>query len=231
MCRGVCRLSQSLQWCSSVGCESKSFSSGITVWAVSTKFLQWCSSVPCKYSLGRPVVSQCTLGQPVAFQWHSSVHWTSQRTLAQGKGWLTWNNRLDHYAVIVHWYPAVIARLSTLQPTTCHPSNLFCLTLILHTERNLLPLIIEGIGVTVFWYGRLQSNPMHNVAPWYDLVPRIRRKTYKMAICDTPIIHKSSPWERKPCQMVTRDLLFCVRGFYWNWNRFPRATDGIVGWH
>ena len=56
------------------------------MWAVSTKFFQWCSSVPCKYSLGGPVVSQCTLGQPVAFQWHSSVHWTSQCTLAQGKG-------------------------------------------------------------------------------------------------------------------------------------------------
>ena len=54
--------------------------------AVSTKFFQWCSSVPCKYSLGRPVVSQCTLGQPVAFQWHSNVHWASQCTLAQGKG-------------------------------------------------------------------------------------------------------------------------------------------------
>ena len=56
------------------------------MWAVSTKFFQWCCSVPCKYSLGGPVVSQCTLGQPVAFQWHSSVHWTSQCTLAQGKG-------------------------------------------------------------------------------------------------------------------------------------------------
>ena len=54
--------------------------------AVSTKFFQWCSSVPCKYSLGRSVVSQCTLGQPVAFQWHFSVHWTSQCKLAQGKG-------------------------------------------------------------------------------------------------------------------------------------------------
>ena len=58
------------------------------MWAVSTKFFQWCSSVPCKYSLGRPVVSQCTLGQPVAFQWHYSVHWTSQCTLAQGKGYV-----------------------------------------------------------------------------------------------------------------------------------------------
>ena len=37
---------------------------------------QWCSSLPCRYSLG----------QPVAFQWHSNIHWTSQYTLAQGKG-------------------------------------------------------------------------------------------------------------------------------------------------
>ena len=49
-------------------------------------FSQWCSSVPCKYSLGGSEVSQCTLGQSVAFQWHSSVHWTSQCTLSQGKG-------------------------------------------------------------------------------------------------------------------------------------------------
>ena len=38
-----------------------------------------------KYSLGRPVASQCTLGQPVEFQWHSNVHWNSQCTPAQCK--------------------------------------------------------------------------------------------------------------------------------------------------
>ena len=83
-----------------VGCHGPS--SGVPVWAakvrvspvasqcgaVSTKFFQLCSSVPCKYSLGGPVVSQCTLDQPVAFQWHSSVHCTSQCTLAQGKGYI-----------------------------------------------------------------------------------------------------------------------------------------------
>ena len=75
------------QWCTSVGenCQS------LNQWHSSLGkfqliFFQWCSSVPCKYSLGGPVVFQCTLGQPVAFQWHSSVHWTSQCTLAQGKG-------------------------------------------------------------------------------------------------------------------------------------------------
>ena len=83
-----CRLQklEFLQWHPSVGRIQPSFSSGIPVWGSSTKFFQWCSSVPCKYSLGRPMVSQCTLGQPVAFQWHSSVHWTSQCTLAQDKG-------------------------------------------------------------------------------------------------------------------------------------------------
>ena len=82
-----CRLQklEFLQWHPSVGRIQLSFSSGIPVWAVSTKFFQWCSSVPCKYSLGCPVVSLCTLGQPVAFQWHSSVHWTKHCTLAQGK--------------------------------------------------------------------------------------------------------------------------------------------------
>ena len=80
MCLGVC-----------VGCCSPS--SGVPVLAaiarvslvafqcgtVSTKCFQWCSSVPCNYSLGRPVVSQCTLDQPVAFQWHSSVHWPANK--------------------------------------------------------------------------------------------------------------------------------------------------------
>ena len=64
-----CRLQvRVFQWHSSVG-------------QFQLSFFQWCSSVPCKYSLCCPVVSQCTLGQPVAFQWHSSVHWTSQCTL------------------------------------------------------------------------------------------------------------------------------------------------------
>ena len=57
------------------------------MWADSTKFLQWHSSVGLFQLSFFPVVFQCTLGQPVAFQWHSSVHWTSQCTLAQGKGW------------------------------------------------------------------------------------------------------------------------------------------------
>ena len=71
-----------LQWCFSVGENCQSFSSVIPVW----DSFRWWSSVPCRCSLGRPVVSHCTLGQPVAFQWHSSVHWTSQCTLAKGKG-------------------------------------------------------------------------------------------------------------------------------------------------
>ena len=85
MCLSVCAII-SLQWCSRVGCNSQSFpvefqcgqfqlsfSSGVPVYPAS------------KHSLGRPVVSQCTLGQPVSFQCHSSVHWTTQCTLARGK--------------------------------------------------------------------------------------------------------------------------------------------------
>ena len=83
-----CRLQklEFLQWHPSVGRIQLSFSSGIPVWGCFNYVFQWCSSVPCKYSLGGPVVSQCTLGHAVAFQWHSTVHWTSQCTLAQGKG-------------------------------------------------------------------------------------------------------------------------------------------------
>ena len=81
------------------------FSSGIPVWG--KFFFQWCSSVPCKYLLDCPVVSQCTLGQQVAF----SLHHTSQCTLAQGKGamaslWcktesLTWDIQTFINAIII----------------------------------------------------------------------------------------------------------------------------------
>ena len=84
MCLRACGLLQSFQWCSSVGCNIQSLFSGIPMWDT---FFQWCAGVPCKYSLGRPVDSRCALGQPVAFQWHSTVYWTSQCTLVvQGNG-------------------------------------------------------------------------------------------------------------------------------------------------
>ena len=93
-------LLQSLQSCYSVGCKVKVSPGASQCGAVLTKFLHWHSSVglfqlkvfpvvfqcTLPYSLGRPVVFKCTLGQPVTFQWHSSVHWSSQCTLAQGKG-------------------------------------------------------------------------------------------------------------------------------------------------
>ena len=72
-----------LQWSSSSGITPVAFQCG----TVSNKSP---SSVPCNYSLGRPMVFQCTLGQPVTIQWHSSVHWASQCTLAQGKGSHSW---------------------------------------------------------------------------------------------------------------------------------------------
>ena len=103
------------------------------MWAVSTIFFHWCSSVPCKSSLGRPVVSKCTLGQPVAFQWHSSVHWTSQCTLAQGKGnahgWYVFvnhchdahscaNGHAGHYVNVVEMSSLVSSHGLTLQTNT-----------------------------------------------------------------------------------------------------------------
>ena len=64
-------LTKFLQWHSSVGLFQLSFSSGVPVYPASIRWIaQWYPSV----------------GQPVAFQWHSSVHWTSQCTLAEGKG-------------------------------------------------------------------------------------------------------------------------------------------------
>ena len=68
--------------------------------AVSTTFVQWCSSIPCKYSLGRPVVSQCTLGWSVVFQRNSCVHWASQCTMAQGTG----NNSSEMLMVHRKWH-------------------------------------------------------------------------------------------------------------------------------
>ena len=86
ICLGVYGLLQALQWCSSVGCKVRLSPVAFRCGAVSTRFLPVVFQCTLQYSLGRPVVSQCTLSQPVAFQWHSSVHWTSQRTLAQDRG-------------------------------------------------------------------------------------------------------------------------------------------------
>ena len=96
MCRGVCGLSQSLQWCSSVGCKSRVSPVASQCGADSTKFLQWHSSVglfQLSFCSGAPVyptsiswVAQWYPSVHWVNQWHSSVHWTSQCTLAQGKG-------------------------------------------------------------------------------------------------------------------------------------------------
>ena len=68
----VCRLQklEFLQWHPSVGQFQLSFSSGVPVYPANIRwYAQWYPNV-----------------QPVVFQWHSSVHWTSQCRLAQGKG-------------------------------------------------------------------------------------------------------------------------------------------------
>ena len=63
-----------------------SFSSGIPVWGSFNKVFpvgfQCTLQVLTGSSSGIPVYT----GQPVVFQWHSSVHWTNQCALAQGKG-------------------------------------------------------------------------------------------------------------------------------------------------
>ena len=64
MCRGVCGLSQSFQWCSSVGCKSKSISSGIPVWGSFNYF----SSATTVYPASIRWVAQ----------WYPSVHWVNQ---------------------------------------------------------------------------------------------------------------------------------------------------------
>ena len=87
------------QWCSSVGCKSVRVSPVASqCGAVSNKFLQWHSSVglfQLSFSSGvlvypasiRWVAHWYPSAQRVN-QWHSSVHWTSQCTLAQGKGYV-----------------------------------------------------------------------------------------------------------------------------------------------
>ena len=67
-----------LKRCSDVGCNGQSFSSGISVWG-SFNYVS-SSGVPLQVFVGS------TSGIPVAFQWHSNIHWTSQYTLAQGEG-------------------------------------------------------------------------------------------------------------------------------------------------
>ena len=127
MCLGVSGLLQSLQWSSSVGCHSQSFSSGIPVWDSFTYVSQWCSSVPYKHSLGRPVVSQCSLDQPVAFQWQSSVHWTSQCRLAQGKVYVTsltgrYRSPMKSDAV-AHCGVGIVSVFRTVTCTSLHTSH------------------------------------------------------------------------------------------------------------
>ena len=84
MCRGVCGLLQSLQWCSSVGCKIRVSPVASQCGAVSTKFFPVVFQCTLQIIAGSPSCIPVYTGQPVAFQWHSSVHRTSQCTLAQG---------------------------------------------------------------------------------------------------------------------------------------------------
>ena len=100
-----CRLQilEFLQWHPSVGPFQLSFSSGIPVRLFQ---LNLSSGVPvCSASIRLVAQWYPTLGHPVTFQLHSSVHWTSQCILSQVKGeeilclpkllppfyWYSWN--------------------------------------------------------------------------------------------------------------------------------------------
>ena len=83
MCRGVCGLWQSLQWCSSVCCKEVSPVAS-QCGADSTKFLQWHSSVglfQLSFSSGVPVYTGSTSGNPV-YTGPASVHWLRVRDIA-----------------------------------------------------------------------------------------------------------------------------------------------------
>ena len=160
---GVCGLLQSLQWCSSAKVRFSPVASQSG--PVSTKFFQWCSSVPCKYSLVRPVVSQCTLGQPLAFQFHSSANRTSQCTLAQGKGCVGFATEGAHHQL--------------RQLDSIHNSGLrlalgtFCTSPVssLYTEANEAPLEERRLKLSMHYYVKTRAcidNPAHHALHEFD---------------------------------------------------------------
>ena len=78
MCLGVCGPLQSIQWCSSVGCNVRVSPVASQCGAVSTKFIQWHSSVglfQLSFSSGVPVYPASI--RWVA-QWYPSVLWVNQ---------------------------------------------------------------------------------------------------------------------------------------------------------
>ena len=89
MCRGVCGLLQSLQWCSSVGCKIRVSPVASQCGAVSTKFFS--SGVPV-YPVNNSWFAQLYPSVHWVNQWHSnvipvytgpaSVHWLRARILA-----------------------------------------------------------------------------------------------------------------------------------------------------
>ena len=103
ICAWVCKLLQSLQWCSSVGCKSKfpqwhssvgqfqlKFSSGVLVYPASIRWVtQWYSNVHW------------------AIQWHSSVNWTCQ---CQSNGSVKLKQVVGiQYAVYIHMFVRLLS--------------------------------------------------------------------------------------------------------------------------
>ena len=113
---------------------------------------------------------QCTLGQPVAFQWHSSVHWTSQCTLAQGKGspwwcfagiafsvWITYFREITNIMTSWHGHGFPITGTWWFHATIM---NVICghkFYIITFIENSVGPLL------TISWLLRMLSRHLMNV--------------------------------------------------------------------
>ena len=79
ICLGPCgwTVIKSLQWCSSVGCNSQSPPVAFQCGAVSTKYFHWCSSVPNIRSVAQwyPSVNQWYSNGITVYTGPASVHW------------------------------------------------------------------------------------------------------------------------------------------------------------
>ena len=126
------------------------------------------------------MVSQCTLGQPVAFQWHSSVHWTSQYTLAQGKRW-NWRHEMETINCRITGH---FQEKSTGPPDCPQPLRAsYCVvvafkltvdTLIWNMAFSLDNLIINKPKKTdVLWMGMLNKSKIdmtHSDTAWWSVI-------------------------------------------------------------
>ena len=102
------------------------------------------------------MVFQCTLGQPVTFQWHSSVHWTSECTLAQGKGPFNLESGYSAHQLLM-WFLSFSLRKSTFRSITA-PGHRY------HFKSQ--------TGVYIFWRHEYTSLQLTIVTSHWRIVPR-----------------------------------------------------------